>query len=315
MRKLPLLIALSACSRAPHALPPSTAPQPQTSSPSPPASLPAAPPTAPAQIATNELPPCEAFDWTPRALPSLLRPLKPAQLANAPRSPRPDQAAAEQGAFDSECQDAPDGPSGRSPTRVTIDGVSFDLSSTIPGGQSGRGWSGNQCEFSARLADGSGTAVRLTAATVPPFNSIHSVARAGSAVFVSVSFNGYSKEFPGGGNRILALDLCAGRVVWQSPNNTSNGGLLLLNDYLIAPYGFTSEQRSLFVLDARSGTVVQRLPIVENICPSERWAHNWHRGEACDAPGQKVGAATNPRVASGLLLVDTNTGSAAFQFE
>ena len=90
---------------------------------------------------------------------------------------------------------------------------------------------------------------------------------------------------------------------------------MLLGDYLIAPYGFTAEQRSLFVLDARSGTIVQRLPVVANICPSERWAPHWQRGEQCDAPGQKVGAATNPHVAGGMLLVDTNTGSTAFQFK
>ena len=226
-----------------------------------------------------------------------------------------DGAAAEQGAFDSECQDAPNGSSERSPTQVTIDGVVFRLETSTPAGKSGRNWPGNQCTFSARLADGSGASVPLSVAEVPPFNSISAVVRSGSAVFVSVSFNGYSKEFPQGGNRVLALDLCAGRVVWRSPDATSNGGLLLLGDYLISPYGFTSEQRSLFVLDARSGSVIQRLPVIENICPSERWAPHWQRGERCDAPGQKVGAATNPRVAAGRLLVDTNTGSAAFQFE
>ena len=30
---------------------------------------------------------------------------------------------------------------------------------------------------------------------------------------------------------------------------------------------------------------------------------------------EAVGAAKNPHIAAGLLLVDTNTGSAAFQFE
>lgn len=312
MRRLPLIILLPACSGAPTALPPSAPPQRPPPLQSPPAVLPAA---TPVQIAAPDVPRCEPFDWTARTLSPLLRPIKPGQLARAARGTRPDQAAAEQRAFEPECQDAPDGPSARSPTSVTIDGIVFELLSATPAGKSERGWSGNQCAFSARLADGAGSAVRFAAPEVPPFNGISAVVRTGSAAFVSVSFNGYSKEFPNGGNRVLALDLCAGRVVWHSPNDTSNGGLLLLNDYLIAPYGFTSEQRSLFVLDARSGAVVQRLPIVENICPSERWAPHWHRGERCDAPEQKVGAATNPRVAGGLLLVDTNTGSAAFQFE
>jgi len=318
MRRLPLITALTACSGAPAALPlPTLAPVSSTVStvPAPPAAQSVAPTArapvqrAPVQIATGGTPTCEAFDWTPRKLPLLLRPGKAARGQHA------DQASAEQGAFDSQCEDAPDGASERSPRSVTIDGVHFDLASTNPAGKSGRGWSGNQCAFSASLADGSGTKVSLGAREIPPFNTIRAVVRARSAVFVSVSFNGYTKEFPQGGNRVLALDLCAGRLVWQSPNSTSNGGLLLLGDYLIAPFGFTAEPRWLNVLDARTGATVQRLPVVENICPSERWAPNWQRGERCDAPGQRVGAATNPRVSENLLLVDTNTGSAAFQFE
>jgi hypothetical protein len=315
MRTLPLIFVLS-CSGSPPALPPPALPPP---APPPPAAGAAASPehvappaAAAAERAIGAAPSCEAFDWTPRALPPLLRAGKAAPTATAARSNR---AAAEQGAFESQCQDAPDGPSARSPTRMTIDGVLFGLLSAAPAGKSGRGWPGNHCAFSVRLADGSGREVQLAAAEIPPFNHISAVVRAGSAVFLSVSFNGYSKEFPKGGNRVLALDLCAGRVVWQSPDSTSNGGLLLLDDYLIAPYGFTSERRSLFVLDARSGSVVQQLPVVENICPSERWAPHWRRGERCDPPGQKVGAATNPHLAAGLLLVDTNTGSAAFQFD
>jgi hypothetical protein len=63
----------------------------------------------------------------------------------------------------------------------------------------------------------------------------------------------------------------------------------------------------------------------EQSCNGYRWSQTfvpasvgrtiWQRGEQCDAPGQKVGAATNPHVAGGMLLVDTNTGSTAFQFE
>jgi hypothetical protein len=69
------------------------------------------------------------------------------------------------------------------------------------------------------------------------------------------------------------------------------------------------------VLNAHSGAVVQKLPVVENICPSTSWAPHWRPGERCDAPGQRVGAATNPRFEGGLLLVDTNTGSSSFQFK
>src|SRR5204863_1469396 len=104
------------------------------------------------------------------------------------------------------------------------------------------------------------------------YTTVSAVLRSGSAVWLSVTFNGYAREFPKGGNRIVAVDLCAGRVVWQSKDSTSNGGLLLRGDYLLSPYGFTSEPRFVFVLDARSGAVVQKLPVVENICPSKSWA-------------------------------------------
>jgi len=314
MRALPFVIVLASCGPRPAALPPPPSqatpsrPTPALQSPAPGATL--AVDAAPLPIQSiASVPQCEAFDWKPRALPPLLGAGKAARPEHA------DRAAAELGAFESECEDAPDGPSERSPRSAVIDGVRLGLEMTVPAGSSGRGWTGNQCSFSARLADGSGAVVRLGAAEIPPFNTIRAVVRAGSAVFLSVSFNGYTKEFPRGGNRVIALDLCEGRVVWQTPNATSNGGLLLLGDYLISPFGFTGERRFLFVLDARSGAVVQKLPVVESVCPSERWAPNWQPGQRCDPPGQNVGAASNPHVARGLVLVDTNTGSAAFQFE
>ncbi|RYZ04248.1 MAG: hypothetical protein EOO73_24485 [Myxococcales bacterium] len=192
--------------------------------------------------------------------------------------------------------------------------MSIALVQRRPAGKSGRGWSGDQCQFEVRLADGAGKPTLLEESRVPPHTTITALVRSGTAVYLSVGFNGYAKEFPRGGNRVLAVDACEGRVAWQSPDATSNGGLLLLGDYLIAPYGFTSERRFLHVLDAHSGAVVQRLPVLENICPSRSWAPNHRPGDRCDAPGQVVGAAREPRVESGLLLVDTNTGSAAFHF-
>lgn len=195
-----------------------------------------------------------------------------------------------------------------------MEDVNIELTERVAAGQSGRGWEGSRCTFEVRARDGSGKATRLGPTEVPPFNTINTVLRSGSALWLSVGFNGYTREFPNGGNRIIALDLCQGRIVWQSKDALSNGGLLLLDDYLISPFGFTGERRYLHVLDARSGAVLQKLPVVENVCPSKSWAPNWQPGERCDAPGQLVGAAQNPRVEGGLLLVDTNTGSSTFQF-
>jgi outer membrane protein assembly factor BamB len=129
-----------------------------------------------------------------------------------------------------------------------------------------------------------------------------------------LSFNGYTREFPKGGNRILAVDLCDGRVAWKSKDGLANSTVLLVGDYLVSAFGFTSERRYVYALDARSGAVLQKLGVVENVCPSKSWAPNWDGGR-CDAPGQIVGAAHRPRIDGGLLVVDTNTGSSAFELK
>jgi hypothetical protein len=253
---------------------------------------------------------CSPADWSPRQLKALLA---PGRIKNAAQ---PDlQGVPNEPLFMSECTDSPEGASGNLPAQVTLDGVGIKLVAATPADKSGRDWAGAQCSFEVWSSNTTSKTARLEEREIPPFNTINSVLRSGSAVWLSVGFNGYTREFPKGGNRIIAVDLCQGRVVWQSKDATSNGGLLLLGDYLIAPFGFTNERRFVYVLDAHSGSVVQKLPILENVCPSKSWAPNWHAGERCDAPGQLVGAANSPRVEQGLLFVDTNTGSATFQLK
>jgi hypothetical protein len=230
------------------------------------------------------------------------------------RAEREDQQGAEQALFGADCTDSPDGPTHDAAAPSVVDGVTVTVAARAPAGKSGRGWSGDACQFEVRLSDGSGKPTLLGAAQVPPLTTITAVARAGSAVYLSIGFNGYTREFPGGGNRVVAVDACEGRVAWQTADGTSNGGLLVLGDYLIAPYGFTNERRYVHVLDRHGGGLVQRLAVVENICPSRSWAPHHRPGDRCDAPGQQVGAARGPRVEEGLFLVDTNTGSAAFSF-
>ncbi len=253
---------------------------------------------------------CAAADWSPRQLKPLLTPGKVKNAVQPELQGVPADAL-----FMSECTDSPQGASGNVPAHVTVDGVGIKVTAATPAGKSGRDWAGAQCSFDVWASDTTSKTTRLGAREIPPFNTINSVLRSGSAVWLSVGFNGYTREFPNGGNRIVAIDLCQGRVVWQSKDAMSNGGLLLLGDYLIAPFGFTNERRFVHVVDAHSGSVVQKLPILENVCPSKSWAPNWHPGERCDAPGQLVGAANNPRIEAGLLFVDTNTGSSTFQLK
>jgi hypothetical protein len=245
-------------------------------------------------------PRCAPFDWSPRALTPLLRPGKRQTPGHA------DAPHVDAGAFDDRCSDDPPGMRREHDAKsVVVSGVELRLDTTTPAGSSGRGWPGDACTFDARLADGSGRSVHLGPEVVPPFNHIGAVIRSGSAAWIELSYNGYTKEFPKGGNRIVAVDLCDGRVVWRSKDSMSSfGGLLLLGDYLVSAFGFTLEPRFVSVLDARSGKVIQRLSVLENICPSP----------PCDAPGQRVGAASRPRVEDGRFLVDTNTGASSFEF-
>jgi hypothetical protein len=251
---------------------------------------------------------CEPFDWSPRKLPALLKPGKTPNPAYPDRPPAPVEA------FDAECTDAPDGPRGGAGGRRVVDGVELRLTSATPAGTTGRRWPGNQCTLELRLADGAGRSVALGPDLVPPFNAVSSLVRSGSAVWLVLSFNGYTREFPKGGNRIIAVDLCDGKVAWKSKDSLANSSVLLVGDYLLSAFGFTSERRFVYALDARSGAVVQKLPVLENVCPSKSWAPNWDGGR-CDAPGQSVGAAQQPRIEGGLFLVDTNTGSAAFELK
>jgi len=249
---------------------------------------------------------CPPFDWSPRALTPILTPGK------KPNPSLADQMDTDRLAFEGPCADSPVGPPGDWVPPYVRDGVEFSVKRAEPAGTSERRWSGNQCTFEVKFKDGSGRPVELGPDVVPPFNSITWIAVSGSAVWIELSFNGYTREFPKGGNRVVAVDLCEGRVVWKSKDGMSNGGIRLFGDYLVTAFGFMSERRSVYVLDARSGAQIQKLPVLENICPSKAWAPNWD-GKRCDAPGQLVGAATHPRIEGGLLIVDTNTGSSAFQ--
>ena len=131
MRALPVVIVLASCGPRPAALPPT--PSQATPSQATPAVRSAAPrathavDAAPLPIqSAASVPRCEAFDWKPRALPPLLGAGKGARAEHA------DRAAAELGAFESECEDAPDGPSERSPRSTVIDGVRLGLEMTVP---------------------------------------------------------------------------------------------------------------------------------------------------------------------------------------
>jgi hypothetical protein len=212
-------------------------------------------------------PNCEPADWAPRKLGRLLVPGTKAQK---------DEASSVKlgvGRIRSDLlgQDSPcdDYPGTRAPypggLRGVFDGVELTLLRAAPAGKSGRNWQGNQCSYEVGLADGGGRTLTLDERIIPPFTSVYSLLRHGSRAFVAVQFNGYAREFPHGGCFVMALDLCAGKVMWRSPNYSVNGDLALVaNDYLVAGYGFTAEKRILQVYDAHSGAILQSLRLPGN---------------------------------------------------
>ena len=238
----------------------------------------------PAPSATS----CTTADWSPATLPPLLR------VGFRPNPAYQDRIVGEGFNRDlymlgSSCTDDPNwaapGPA-LAQNVVAKDGASLRVLGVLPAGNSGRGLPGGQCSYGIELSPGVGKRIVLSA-EVAPFNEIGHFVRAGNAGFVSLNFNGYAREAPKGGNYVVALDFCDGTVKWRSANQTSNGPLVLLGNYLITGYGFTNESRTLYVLNVHTGAIVQRLTIPGN-------------PDAIELKG-------------GLLLVETNHGGVTFE--
>lgn len=160
----------------------------------------------------------------------------------------------------SACTDSPD-QRGATTGQGSRDGVSVRIAGAKDGGKSRRGWTGMQCDYELRADDGSGAPVILDASVSPPFNELTAVLRDGSAAVVALQFNGYASEFPKGGNRLVGVDLCEGKVRWVSKDLVSNGPVMRVGDAIISTYGFTDEPDFVYVHDANSGARLQRLPI------------------------------------------------------
>lgn len=167
------------------------------------------------------------------------------------------------------CSDYPDGRAPE-PGKQWLDaptGLVVSMVSARPAGTSGRGWPGFQCSFRFHDVADPTLFVDLRPEDVPPFNTITGIVRQGSALYVSLQFNGYAREIKRNGNRVVALDLCRHSREWVSASLVSNAAMLLWGDYLITGYGFTAEPDYLFALDRHTGKVVQRVKVATG--PSE----------------------------------------------
>jgi hypothetical protein len=151
------------------------------------------------------------------------------------------------------------------PVSRRLGDVSLAVVSARHVGKSGRNWEGGHCRFSVQaMAYQPVVPVAvIESPVVPPFNDLTTMERDGTALWFSLTFNGYAREFKGQGCRIVAVDLCAGKVRWVSPDLRSNGPVMAYGEYLITAYGFMAEPDYLYVFDKRTGRQVQRLTLAK----------------------------------------------------
>jgi hypothetical protein len=81
----------------------------------------------------------------------------------------------------------------------------------------------------------------------------------GDRLFVAMSHYSFAKTTGGQNAYIAALKLPSGELEWLSDPLVSNARNFLFKDgYLVCGYGFTAEPDFVYVLEARTGRIVQR---------------------------------------------------------
>ena len=81
----------------------------------------------------------------------------------------------------------------------------------------------------------------------------------GNILYFDSNYNGYADITKSKTGYLVAFDLLKGVALWTSPALTSSyNGFVVVNDHIIAGYGFTAEPDFLYVLNRHSGEVVQK---------------------------------------------------------
>jgi hypothetical protein len=81
-------------------------------------------------------------------------------------------------------------------------------------------------------------------------------------LFVSTRHMGYATDSGGLNAFITAIELGSGELLWRSEPLVSNSHNFLLHDgWIITGYGFTAEPDFLFVLDGKTGEIVERIEV------------------------------------------------------
>jgi hypothetical protein len=85
---------------------------------------------------------------------------------------------------------------------------------------------------------------------------------AGGLLYVENTHLTYATSSYGQNAYITAIDVKTGRRAWRSPALVANAGTFLVTPkYLVTGYGFTAEDDWLYLLDRKTGRVVERLAL------------------------------------------------------
>jgi outer membrane protein assembly factor BamB len=84
----------------------------------------------------------------------------------------------------------------------------------------------------------------------------------GNILYFDCNYNGYASILEKKTGYLVAMDLTTGDVLWASKNLTASAWhFLVLDDTLVAGYGFTDEPDFLYLLNRHDGSLLQTVKL------------------------------------------------------
>jgi hypothetical protein len=84
----------------------------------------------------------------------------------------------------------------------------------------------------------------------------------GRLLVVQTSHLGYARDSADRNGYLTGIDIASGTVRWRSPSLVANAeNFLVVNGMILSGYGFTAERDWLYLLDAKTGRVRDRLAL------------------------------------------------------
>lgn len=124
---------------------------------------------------------------------------------------------------------------------------------------------GQNCEFAVALFAPDGTerwAHRLNDSFSRPDQlEVQDVRYFGGVVYFNEACQSYSREARGRCSALVALDPSTGEVRFRTRPLVSNGELVMLEQYVLASYGFTAESDTLSLVSRSTGVIAARMPL------------------------------------------------------